>query len=127
MTVETREKAAALALQAKKSTSNSNIWFVRVWENLGWYWSLRCADWLEVYPVHREGEKPVYTYLLSDGRGTGYGAGFWPNVQQKKSFDSPDECLFYAIANAGIFKYQINKVLTDLLKASNDLRKRKKI
>lgn len=47
-------------------------WEVRVWENLGWYWSLRAGGITLYKSIVNSGGKPKYHALFGDGNGGGF-------------------------------------------------------
>jgi hypothetical protein len=72
----TKDDARAEAKLVRELMRNPGVWKIRVWENIGWYWSLQCRN-VTVSSCRDLGQNTYFALVgTEDGDTSGLGAWF---------------------------------------------------
>lgn len=76
MRYETKQEALREAHAKRNLLHQPRNWKIRVWENMGWHWSLHNGTLSLYYDKYGKG-KGTFSALMSDGRYEGVGESYW--------------------------------------------------
>lgn len=100
--METKEAATKLAeaLKARLQKATQKVWEIRVWENMGWHYSVHCGR-INLNPTSLNKDPEYFCLISDDDRYPTAGAGIWasgasthkdPIVALQVAFDAVLAC-----------------------------------